>query len=380
MLSISGPMLANLPGSRTVSAMSFDPKQPYNELPLLPPGCELETKRVLKKCVSANRALAELKGAGDLIPNQAILINAIPLQEAKLSSEIENIVTTQDALFQAALDENRNADFATKEVLRYRTALRRGSEALQTAPIRLDLLEDLCGILRDEKVSFRSEESVYIGNLSQRSVTYTPPTGGAVMREKLCNLEEYLLADDELDPLVRMAVVHYQFEAIHPFTDGNGRTGRILNILFLLHAGLLRIPVLYLSRHLIQHKVEYYRLLRAVTESAQWEEWLNFLLTGVEETAAWTTGRIVAIRDLFDATLARCRARLPSKVYSKELIELIFMQPYCKIQFLVDFGIAKRQTASEYLQELEKIGVLVAERQGREMLYKHPALLEVLAA
>ena len=200
------------------------------------------------------------------------------------------------------------------------------------------------------------------------------------MREKLCNLEEYLLADDELDPLVRMAVVHYQFEAIHPFTDGNGRTGRILNILFLLHAGLLRIPVLYLSRHLIQHKVEYYRLLRAVTESAQWEEWLNFLLTGVEETAAWTTGRIVAIRDLFDATLARCRARLPSKVYSKELIELIFMQPYCKIQFLVEFGIAKRQTASEYLQELEKIGVLVAERQGREMLYKHPALLEVLAA
>jgi len=360
--------------------MSFDPKQPYNELPLLPPGCELETKRVLKKCVSANRALAELKGAGDLIPNQAILINAIPLQEAKLSSEIENIVTTQDALFQAALDENRNADFATKEVLRYRTALRRGSEALQTTPIRLDLLEDLCGILRDEKVSFRSEESVYIGNLSQRSVTYTPPTGGAVMREKLCNLEEYLLADDELDPLVRMAVVHYQFEAIHPFTDGNGRTGRILNILFLLHAGLLRIPVLYLSRHLIQHKVEYYRLLRAVTESAQWEEWLNFLLTGVEETAAWTTGRIVAIRDLFDATLARCRARLPSKVYSKELIELIFMQPYCKIQFLVEFGIAKRQTASEYLQELEKIGVLVAERQGREILYKHPALLEVLAA
>ena len=361
-------------------SMSFDPKQPYNDLPLLPPACELETKRVLKKCVSANKALAELKGAGDLIPNQAILINAIPLQEAKLSSEIENIVTTQDALFQAALDESRTTDFATKEVLRYRTALRRGSEALQAAPLRLGLLEDLCGILRDEKVTFRSDNSVYIGNLSQRTITYTPPAGGIVMNKKLRNLEEFLLADDDLDPLVRMAVTHYQFEAIHPFTDGNGRTGRILNILFLLHAGLLRIPVLYLSRHLIQHKVEYYRLLRGVTERAEWEEWLLFLLTGVEETAEWTTGRIVAIRDLFDQTLARCRAKLPSKVYSKELVELIFTQPYCKIQFLVEAGIAKRQTASEYLQELERIGVLTAEKQGREVLYKYPALLKVLTA
>jgi Fic family protein len=360
--------------------MSFDPNQPYNDLPLLPPPGDLETRQVLKKCVAANKALAELKGAGDLIPNQAILINAIPLQEAKLSSEIENIVTTQDALFQAALDESRSADFATKEVLRYRAALRRGSKALQSAPLRLALLEDLCGILRDEKVAFRSDDSVYIGNLSQRTITYTPPTGGVVVQEKLRNLEEFLLAEDDLDPLVRMAVGHYQFEAIHPFTDGNGRTGRMLNILFLLHAGLLRIPVLYLSRHLIQHKVEYYRLLRGVTERAEWEDWLLFLLTGVEETAEWTTGRIVAIRDLLDETLAHCRSRLPSKVYSKELVELVFTQPYCKIQFLVEAGIAKRQTASVYLQELEKIGVLNSEKQGREILYKHPALLKVLAA
>jgi Fic family protein len=360
--------------------MSFDPLQPYNDLPLLPPTCELETRRVLKKCVAANKALAELKGAGDLIPNQAILINAIPLQEAKLSSEIENIVTTQDALFQAALDESRDSDFATKEVLRYRTALRRGSEALQAAPLRLALLEELCGILRDQKVTFRSSDGVFIGNPSSRTITYTPPAGGMVVHEKLRNLEEFLLTDDDLDPLVRMAVAHYQFEAIHPFTDGNGRTGRILNILFLLHAGLLRIPVLYLSRHFIQNKLEYYRLLREVTERAEWEEWLFFMLTAVEETADWTTGRIVAIRDLFDQTLARCRAKLPSKVYSKELVELVFMQPYCKIQFLVDAGIAQRQTASEYLKELEKVGVLTAEKQGREMLYKHPALLAVLAA
>ena len=368
------------PDFANLGLMSFDPNQPYNDLPLLPPPGDLETRPVLKKCVAANKALAELKGAGDLIPHQAILINAIPLQEAKLSSEIENIVTTQDALFQAALDESRDTDLATKEVLRYRAALRRGSEALQSAPLSLELLEELCGILRDEKVTFRSDNSVYIGNLSQRTITYTPPAGGGVMRGKLRNLEEFLLADDDLDPLVRMSVGHYQFEAIHPFTDGNGRTGRILNILFLLHAGLLRIPVLYLSRHLIQNKVEYYRLLRGVTERAEWEQWLLFLLTGVEETAQWTTGRIVAIRDLLDGTLARCRARLPSKVYSKELVELIFTQPYCKIQFLVEAGIAKRQTASVYLQELEKVGVLTAERQGREILYRHPALLKVLAA
>jgi Fic family protein len=203
--------------------------------------------------------------------------------------------------------------------------------------------------------------------------------GAEVMRDKLDNLEQFLLGHDgDLDPLVRMAVAHYQFEAIHPFTDGNGRTGRILNILFLIHAGLLRIPVLYLSRHLIQHKAEYYRLLRGVTERGDWEAWILFVLTGVEETAAWTTGRILAIRDLFDQTLAQCRARLPSKVYSKELVELIFTQPYCKIQFLVEAGIAQRQTASEYLQELEKLGILKGEKRGREVHYKHPALVKVL--
>jgi Fic family protein len=360
--------------------MSFDPKQPYNDLPLLPPPGDLETKPVLKRCVAANKALAELKGAGDLIPNQAVLINAIPLQEAKLSSEIENIVTTQDALFQGALDESRVTDLATKEVLRYRTALGQGFKAIQSRPFQLRLLEELCSVLRNEKVKFRSDDGVYIGNPTAKTITYTPPVGAAVMRAKLKNLEEFLVGDDELDPLVRMAVAHYQFEAIHPFTDGNGRTGRILNILFLIHAGLLHIPVLYLSRHLIRHKAEYYRLLRGVTERGAWEAWLLFVLSGVEETANWTTGRILAIRDLFDQTLARCRAKLPSKVYSKELVELVFTQPYCKIQFLVDAGIAQRQTASEYLQELERIGVLSGEKKGREVIYKHPALLKVLAA
>jgi len=359
--------------------MSFNPAQPYNDLPLLPPAGELETRAVLKKCVAANKALAELKGAGDLIPNQAMLINAIPLQEAKLSSEIENIVTTQDALFHAALDEARSTDPHAKEVLRYRTALKRGFESVQTEPLHVGLMEQVCGTLRNQAAAFRSEEEgVYIGNPTERTVTYTPPDGGAVLRSKLENLEGFLISDDDTDPLVRMSVAHYQFEAIHPFTDGNGRTGRILNILFLVHAGLIRIPVLYLSRFLIQHKAEYYRLLKSVTEHATWEEWNLFMLEAVEATARWTTNRITAIRDLFDQTLRRCRSNLPSKVYSKELVELIFAEPYCKIQFLVDAGIAKRQTASEYLKELERIGILTGEKRGREVVYKHPALLKVL--
>ncbi|EDY17210.1 filamentation induced by cAMP protein Fic [Chthoniobacter flavus Ellin428] len=361
--------------------MTFDPEEPHNALPLLPPPVELETKAVLKRCVAANKALAELKGTGDLIPNQSVLINVIPLQEAKLSSEIENIVTTQDALFTAALDESRATDLATKEVLRYRTALRRGFETIQAQPLRLHLMEDLCSVLRDEKVSFRGDEEIMIGNPVTKAITYTPPLGPDVIQAKLRNLEDFLLSTEgDLDPLVRMAVAHYQFEAIHPFTDGNGRTGRILNILFLIHAGLLRIPVLYLSRHLIQHKAEYYRLLRGVTERGEWEPWILFLLTGVEETATWTTGRILAVRDLFDETLALCRAKLPSKVYSKELVELIFAQPYSKISFLVEAGIAQRQTASEYLQALEGLGILKGEKRGREVLYRHPALVKVLTA
>jgi len=360
--------------------MPFNRTEPHNALPLLPPDVDLETKPILRLCITANKALAELKGAGDVIPNQAMLINAIPLQEAKLSSEIENIVTTQDELFQAALDESHPADPKTKEVLRYRTALRHGYELLREEGLSLSLLEKVCGVLQNEAVAFRTEELVHIGNPNTGVITYTPPLGQKIIREKLDNLAGFLLERNELDPLIRLAVAHYQFEAIHPFDDGNGRTGRILNILYLLHEGLLKIPVLYLSRFIIQRKRDYYRLLCEVTEKGAWEDWVLYTLTGIGETAVWTTNRILAIRDLFETTLERCRQELSRRVYSKELIELVFTQPYCKIQFLVDAGIAARQTASEYLQELEKLGILAGERRGREMIYKHPALLDVLMA
>lgn len=360
----------------------LDPDKPFDALPLLPPRSDIETKAVLKACLAATRALAELKGAGGLIPDQTILINAIPLQEAKASSEIENIVTTQDELFAGELDEAKVTDPATKEVLRYRVALREGYEALQRGQrLSLEVIRQVCSTIHGQPTDFRAEgQVVRIGNPITKRIAYTPPGGGEPVIRLLDNLEAFIRDEaSPLDPLVRMAITHYQFEAIHPFNDGNGRTGRILNILFLIQTGLLDIPVLYLSRHIIEQKVEYYERLRWVTERRErgWEHWLLYMLEGVRSTAEWTTSRIHAIRALFDETVARVKQDAPG-IYTKELVEIVFRQPYCKIAFLVDAGIAQRQTASEYLQELERLGILEGERRGREVVYRHPALVRVL--
>lgn len=359
--------------------MVYRANEPYNELPVLPPRHSLESVPVMRRCVTASRALAELKGAGRLIPNQAILINSIPLQEARLSSEIENIVTTQDALFRAAAEEPGHADPQTREVLRYRTALRHGYETLAGRRLGIDLMIELCGILLNRPAALRDQEPVLIEDVGAGVAVYTPPRGRALIVSLLRNLESFLAEPGGMDPLLKMAVAHYQFEAIHPFVDGNGRTGRIVNILALLQADLLELPVLYLSRYIIQNKQEYYRRLRAVTEQQDWEIWLLYMLTMVEETARWTTDRIAAIRELLDTTAERCRKELP-KVYSRELIELIFYQPYCKVAFVVEAGLAERKTAARYLRELERAGILAGEKRGREMIYRHPALLEVLKA
>jgi Fic family protein len=359
--------------------MPYQNNTAYNDLPLLPPPHAIETIRVLRSCITASRALAELKGAGNLIPNQSILINSIPLQEARLSSEIENIVTTQDALFRAALEDPARTDAATREVLRYRAALRLGYDSMPARPLSIDLLLELCTILRAAPAALRDQEPVIIEDQAAAAIVYTPPRGRHLIVSLLHNLETFLQEPGGLDPLIKMAVAHYQFEAIHPFVDGNGRTGRILNLLILLKAGLLELPVLYLSRYIIQNKSEYYRLLRRVTEQHDWESWLLFMLTAVEQTARWTTNRIQAIRLLLDSTAARCQAEIPN-IYSKELIELIFYQPYCKIGFLVQADLAERKTASQYLRELERIGILTGEKRGREIIYKHSALLEILNA
>lgn len=359
--------------------MAYRRNEPHNDLPPLPPEHDLETVPVMRQCIAASRALAELKGAGNLIPNQAILINSIPLQEARLSSEIENIVTTQDALFRAAVEQPGRIDPQTREVLHYRTALRRGYEAVQSHAIDIDLMSELCTTLLNRPVTLRDQEPILIEDVGAGAAIYTPPRGRALIVSLLHNLEAFLSDPGGLDPLIKMAIVHYQFEAIHPFMDGNGRTGRILNLLILLKAGLLELPVLYLSRYIIQNKADYYRRLRAVTERQDWEAWVLYMLTAVEETARWTSGRIIAIRDLMDVTTERCRRELP-RIYSRELIELIFYQPYCKVSFVVQAGLVERKAASRHLQELERIGVLAGEKRGREVIYKHPALLEILGA
>lgn len=355
----------------------FDRNAPYNDLPLLPPKAEIESKRVLKKCIGARAALAELKQAGELIPNQAVLINTIPLLEAKGSSEIENIVTTTDKLFEQAGKVSPGGDPATKETLRYRTALNEGFHTLSERPITTRTVIDICRKIRGVDVSIRNTPGTALGNPTTNEIIYTPPEGESIIREKLSNWETFIHSEDDVDPLIKLAVMHYQFEAIHPFSDGNGRTGRILNILYLIENKLLDIPVLYLSKHIISNKNEYYSLLKEVTEHGDWENWILFILDAVELTARWTTLKIKALRDLMEETTNFARDRLP-KVYTRELIELTFVQPYCRISNVVDAGIAKRQTAASYLQDLEKIGILKPIKIGREKIFVNPKYIHLL--
>jgi Fic family protein len=357
--------------------MRFDPEKPYNDLPLLPPKVDIESKEILKKCIVARTALAELKQAGELIPNQAVLINTIPLLEAQMSSEIENIVTTTDKLFQFASGEDDKADAPTKETLRYRQALAQGYRSIKSKPVCTRTAIEICGTIRNADVSVRKLPGTALKNPATGKTVYTPPEGERLIRDKLSNWEQFLNTQVEIDPLVRMAVMHYQFEAIHPFTDGNGRTGRILNIMFLIQEGLLDIPVLYLSRYIIDHKNDYYTHLRAVTEKHQWQEWILYVLDAVHQTAQWTTQKIRAIRFLLEQTCEYVRQSAP-KIYSRELVEIVFTQPYCRIANVIDMGIAKRQTASLYLKKLTSIGVLTEIKAGKERIFIHPKYLRLL--
>lgn len=357
----------------------FDPTKPHNALPPLPPQADIESRAVLKACISARAALAELKLAGRLIPDQAMLVNTLPLLEARASSEIENIVTTTDRLFRYAHEADAaQADPATKEALRYRTALHRGHQSLARRPLSTATAVEVCRIIKGVALDIRRVPGTTLMNDATGKVIYTPPEGEARLCDLLANWERFLHGADDIDPLIRMAVAHYQFEAIHPFTDGNGRTGRVLNLLCLLEQGLLDAPVLYLSRAIIRRKADYYRLLNAVTTDARWEEWILFMLAAVEETARWTTDRIRAIRELVDATAQRVAAEVPA-IYSRELIELIFVQPYCRIANVVEAGIAQRQTASVYLKELCEVGVLKELKAGREKIFINPRLMALLA-
>ncbi len=360
--------------------MPFDPAKPYNALPLLPPKADLETKAVLKKAIAANKALAELKGLGQTIPNQTMLVNTITLQEAQASSEIENIITTADALFRAFSAKTGQIDPATKEVLRYREAIWNGYRALKgKSTLTTNLFIQLLQTIKKNQAGIRNTPGTKIAIDRSGEVIYTPPEGEGVIRKKLKNLEDYIHAENKIDPLIKLAVIHYQFEAIHPFADGNGRTGRILCILYLIQQSLLELPVLYLSQYIISRKSAYYRLLREVTEKSQWEPWLLYMLEAVENTAVQTKQKIIAIRDLMEQTRIFAKEKLPNRVYSKELIELLFKQPYTKVQILVDEGIAKRQAAADYLRECEKIGILKIHKLGKERLYLNLKLYKLLS-
>lgn len=355
---------------------AWRPDAPYNKLPDLPPAVDLETKPILKQCIPARAALAELKQAAELIPNQSMLINTLPLLEAQASSEIENIVTTTDKLFQFQ-NIGERADPVTREALRYSTALLEGYRALKRHPLNTRTAEQVCTRIKGIQMQVRRIPGTALASGRDGAVIYTPPVGEDVLRTKLANWESFLHEAQDIDPLVRMAVGHYQFEAIHPFSDGNGRTGRVLNSLFLIEEGLLTLPILYLSLYIIANKADYYRLLLEVTREQAWEPWILYVLKGVEETATWTTQKIAAIRDLQATTIQHVKKAVP-KIYSRELVDLIFELPYCRIQNVVENEIAERQAASRYLKQLAEIGVLKEVAVGREKLFIHPKLVQLL--
>ncbi|NQV70983.1 MAG: Fic family protein [Pseudohongiella sp.] len=358
--------------------MIWQPDQPWNNLPNLPPKVELDTKDVLKQCVESRAALGELKQAAKLIPNQEMLINILPTLEAKDSSAVENIVTTTDSLFQYAHRSSEKMDPATREALYYRNALHKGFESLKNRPLCTAAALEICSIIKNTNMNVRKVPGIKIQNATTGKTIYSPPEGESVIRDLLADWERFMHNDKiELDPLIRMAVGHYQFEAIHPFTDGNGRTGRVINSLYMIEQDLLTLPILYLSRYIIANKEKYYSLLEAVTKDSAWENWILYMLRGVEETSRWTVAKISAIRELEEHTRDYIKSKRP-KEYSFELVETIFTQPYCRIANLVEKDIAKRQTASGYLKLLAEIGVLEERRVGKEKLFAHHKLITLL--
>lgn len=359
---------------------TFHREKPYNGLPLLPPAADLETVAVLKAVTRAGRALAELKGRTHSLPNPALLLNTIALQEAKVSSEIENLFTTNDELYRGLSSDDPDVSPHTKEVLHYNEAIWLGARILDERPFfTTNLFIDIVRAIKRNDAGIRSQTGTRIQNPDTKEIIYTPPEGEDVIREKLTNLETFCNDESsDLDPLVKLAVIHYQFEAIHPFYDGNGRTGRILLILFLRFTGLLDHPVLFLSRYILGRKSDYYRLLREVTENANWEPWLLYMLDAVRQTAEETSARIRDIQALLDTMLAEGKEKLSGRTFSKELIELLFYRPYAKIRFVEEAGIAKRVTASRYLHELAENGFVTPVKMGTEILFINHRLLDLL--
>ncbi|MBP7338931.1 Fic family protein [Niveispirillum sp.] len=354
--------------------------KPIYAIPDLPPQVNLETVPVLKALARANRALAELKGRAATIPNQGILIDTLSLQEAKASSEIENIVTTQDELFQADLHLEGVDSPAAKEVALYRDAVKLGYDHLRQSGglITNRTLIEMFRLLKRRDGGFRVTPGTALKNDSTGEVVYVPPQDAREIEAAMVALERFVNQDElsALDPLIKMALIHHQFESIHPFPDGNGRIGRILNVLYLTRAGLLEIPILYLSRHITRTKADYYRLLQMVRTQGAWEEWVLYMLGAVAETAQTTLALVEGMRVQMAAAKKRMRDEVPN-LYSQDLLNNLFRHPYTRIEFVVkDLGVS-RQTAAKYLDLLAEKGFVAKHRSGRSNYYVNEALVRL---
>jgi len=348
-----------------------------HELKLLPPKRELETNRVLKQLVRATKALAELKGYAKTMPNQNILINAITINEAKDSSEIENIVTTHDEIYKAMISSTLK-DSAAKEVVNYRTAIWKGYNLVKEKEyINTNIIVEIQNEIEFNNAGIRKLPGTVLKNAVTGEVVYTPPETEKEILDYMKNLEEYMNDKDGVDPLIKLAIIHYQFESIHPFYDGNGRTGRILNILYLILNDLLDSPILYLSKYIIRNKLEYYRQFNEIRETDNFEDWIIYFLIGIEEMAEETMLIIKKIQLEMEVMKEELKEKLP-KLYSKELLETLFYEFYTKLPYIKkSLGVSER-TAITYLEKLEENGFLTSEKIGRERIYKNERLFRVI--
>ncbi len=357
----------------------IDRNIPNNKLPDLPPKIEIETKKILKKTILANKELANMAGFCKQLPNEAIFYNSAFLaKEAKDSSEIENIITTNDELYQALASGKGVTDQNTREVLHYIQALWVGLKEMQnTKVLTTRTFMKVVNTIKENNQGIRVHTGTKIQNDKTKEIIYTPPEGKNIIEDKLKNLEEYINGNDDVDPLIKLAIIHYQFEAIHPFSDGNGRTGRIINILYLVLVKLLDHPMLFLSKYIIDNKSEYYIKLRKVTEEGDWEGWVLYILQGVEETSVYTRNKVAEIVDLMRQTKEIIKKDAP-EIYSKDLLEVLFQQPYIKVRFLEEAGIVKRLTAGKYLNKLTSMGILKKVKVGKENLYVNIEFYKIL--
>lgn len=348
---------------------------------LLPLQRDVENKAILKKAAKAHQALAELKGAANAIPNESILINTLSLQEAKDSSAIENIVTTHDELFQSDFLTYDFKTLAAKEVYNYAKALQSGfAKVKQNGLLINSYILEIQSQLEENKAGYRKVPGTALKNDQTGEVVYTPPQHPEEIIALMNNLENFMNDNEvsDLDPLVKMAIIHHQFESIHPFYDGNGRTGRIINILYLVKEELLKIPILYLSRYINENKAIYYKLLQEVRDKDNWEDWIVFMLEGVEQTSKQTILLIEGIKREMLAFKKKIRSELP-KIYSQDLLNNLFRHPYTKIEFVkVELDVT-RVTATRYLNELVRIGLLEKHKLGRDIYYINTTLYLLLS-